>query len=384
MNRTLSGLHRVLAIALVATLPLFSQQANSSNASATWGGVTSAIPGPISVAHTGSTITYQVDGGANLPYMLVNAPAGTTTPGIPLGANTVDLSLNAGYSFLLDGCFGTSWFDSQSHTNSLGSSSWSIPISANGNWGGMATILCDPSSPSGFYASAASNVNVTYGLSLAFTPVDCQWAAIGLQFGSVTFYNNSYSEVFVFDDGVIEFGHNQGGVVPAPAFSNAPRVAGLMTDLIGGIFGTQVGRMLWRETPLGFTLDVIDYHEGTANGLCGGNSVVPQSRNTFSIAYSYGNGRWTLSYPFGLQTATNVQIGIRPSGGPSVPNLVAGITNPGLFANCGPATVSAGPPLAAILFNNATPPSAPGGCSLSFTPTIFSASAGIAQSYTMP
>jgi hypothetical protein len=139
-----------------------AQQPNTGTASAVWGGV-DGPPWPISVAvPTVGTLSFVVSGVPNQPFTLVQAPAGLT-PGFwntPYGL--VDMNLSGGFVFVVDGIAGNSFLDNFANTGSTGTSSWNLNLSgmSAGYLGGLQVLIGDPSAPSGYRLTAATQITV--------------------------------------------------------------------------------------------------------------------------------------------------------------------------------------------------------------------------------
>jgi len=151
----------LLFVSVSLAVPLAAQQQNTVAATSTWGGI-NGPPWPIIVNWSSpAPITFQVAGMPNQGYMLVNAPAGISVGSVPTSVGSVDLDLGLGYQVIMDGInFSTGTFlDALATTGAGGLSSWPVPISQNIYLGGMQVLVCNPTAPSLFSLTAASDVN---------------------------------------------------------------------------------------------------------------------------------------------------------------------------------------------------------------------------------
>jgi hypothetical protein len=224
-----------LSLLVLFGTSVFSQQANSSTAFMQvngQGGPPFPIVGVLLPRGLPQNVTVQ--GVPNAPFVVFGA-AQLFPTGVPALGGLLDVNILGGYATLMDGLANPAFV-----TDAFGSFSQNVPLAATAALNSSAAfqgIVADPTNVA-YQATftAASRVVVSQGLTTLTLAVsgngssNVNLTTYGLSF---PFYEQTYTNFFVNEDGNISFTSGNGDFTPTPSelHSQQPRICPQWTDV---------------------------------------------------------------------------------------------------------------------------------------------------------
>jgi hypothetical protein len=270
----------------------------------------------------GSTTSMRFTGAASSPYILVSGPSNPGNTGTPFGI--VDIGTPPFFTditIVLNGASATpNFFDALAVTGANGQSNWTFPgfTGACGTTiGSFQGVVVSAAYPFGYQLTAATTIGL--GLNTNLTLTDDASVNVGLC-APFTFYDVTYSSLFVCSNGMISFGVGNTDFTPtqAEAESGPPRIMVPWYDF---------------SPNLGGTISIAD--SGTGPVVTFTNVPVfgmPAAANNFSVALDPTTGNITETIPVGGFTANSTTAppfiaGVTKGAGNTAPSLLADISS---------------------------------------------------------
>ncbi len=314
-------MNRALVAVSILSCVLVAQQPNSAAATAVFDNHNhpAAGTGPIITNTVGTTVSFSVTGAPSAGFLLAATSGAASPVGIPVFGGQVDLNLANPLHIWADGLsFSTGGLMDLLANTGTGTASFTFPI-CNAYMQSTNTFqvaVASPASPFGLTLSAATTFTGLCGVNTILGQGDDTTVSVthGPYVSSTTFYDTTYTSMFVNSNGNITFGAGDATTyleTQAAMNTGAPRIAPNWDDY--NFLISSGGSCVYTEGPTGWIVRYNSVGEYTLGGS-----------NTFSAQYDVATGAITLNYPAGLQTQIGGDglVGITKGGSAAPPHVV--------------------------------------------------------------